>query len=92
MALQPLTTDVRCGDSEQVEERAEKKNSRKQVRDFLENLNVADFCVKRKKQVPKCSLMIESFFIAYEKVVTRKTCRASFPATGVSPYDPTGVL
>ena len=62
-------------------------------RDFLENLNVADFCVKRKKTAAEMrSLLIESFFTAYEKVVTRKNCRASFRATGVSPYDPTRVL
>ena len=76
-----------------LKSKLKKELSEAGFRDFLENLSVADFCVKQKNTVDDMrSLLIESFFTAYEKVVTRKNCRASFRATGVSPYDPTRVL
>ena len=60
---------------------------------FLRTLSVADFSVRRKQTASEMrTIMIESFATAFERVCTRKNCRSSFSATGVSPYCPDRVL
>ena len=61
--------------------------------EFLRTLSVADFSMRRKQTASEMrTIMIESFATAFERVCTRKNCRASFHATGISPYCPDRVL
>ena len=70
-----------------------KELSSARFEEFLRNLNVADISMRRKQTASEMrTIMIESFTTALEKVCTRKNCRASFNATGISPYCPGRVL
>ena len=59
---------------------------------FMESLDPADIASGKVSARQLRATMLEAFLAACDEVITRKNCKKSFEATGISPYNPSRVL